>query len=1820
MRASMRAAVAAGLVVTVLVAIPGATAGAAGKPTFVHTPSTQAQAPAAAAAPLVSAFPPGVSHPEFLRALQHAIATGRMQHQTVRPVKGAKAALAPATSGFALPAGPPPGPCTTSINVAWPNVTDAGTPCYISTYQGQYVLAHGAQDVFPGQSAVLGVKFGPGTTQAGQVDPSAWQLSWNNLFDFQPLMRDTLGQTGNDITGYDNEFFISPSLDNTSCYTNGTGPDGGGFNAGRYENQCTIGDSGGPYYGTPAGQPVPWTLMSGAATVVPGAGAPVVFNCFAICPGPPSWQGIQIETPVMLEPSPYASFSDSIGADNKTVSFTDRTLSDLQITSWTWNFGDGTTSSAQNPVHTYAKGGQYTVSLSVSANNQFSTTSTTVTPPGSLALSSTVTPAVVEVGADGAIDVTVTNSNKDPVSGIEVSSLDEPIDSSFSVDASGTCISNCVDPLPAGASTVLDVGVTGLAENNPSVLDVVNLEATGTMDSVPVSGMATSPEVAVDNTVTVTAVDPTGGQIYGGDSVTITGTGFQDLLGADTVTKVDFVPFIGGQEFAASAVDVVSPTELTVDAPDVSSVVGPTETGVFDVVVSTAFDSSPVNADDRYQYGCQTETSKSLGNWLFSGCFNSPNPGEYASTTKATIDGLDVNPAGGASTVVFDADAFTLAVPSGGNVSATVGGTSTPVCNGPINWDLTGASVSCPAPGGHVLGLAATGPVTLTPQVGGSVKGSVPVRLPGILGATAGTLTFAASDGGGLTSASVAVPGTGSIAQLVTGKVISMTLNIGSGVWTATGTSTTSTGASATLSANLSFDSSGNLSNGTVNFGKIDLAGAVTLSGFSLGYDTSTKLWTGSPGIAGTAVIGAVSLAVTDTTGAVTAGTVSTGAISLFGAMPLDSLTLTYGASAWALASTPADTGGGTVSATFPVTSGQIAGATITQDGSPIALDGQFPSNAAVLAYAVTGGLPVYSGPLTVDLPGATDGGTPATFTSTNDLAAKVKIGLKANTGLFGGVTLTSFSAPVIAPGGSAGTTACGSVGMNLGPQVGTGTDQIATLKGGMNLAFPTSGPAAYQMIGKLAVPTWKTAGGSLGIASLGLLEGQPTASVKLALGTGTSSGVCPLAKLPAPTALTLKTGVTVKGQLTGTEGDAVYFLQGPATFTYPAVTVLPATATGTVVVNEVGLSACANVAGHAGLYGFSMTWAGVFSSYATGNCVLPTTSTGFGCLTQSAAAAGLWQFSGCFSTPATGQFASTLPATLDGLGLDSAGGTSTVLIDTGAKTATVPSGGAVTVPRGTTSSTVCTGPLTLNLAAASVSCTPPAATRLFGLAVTGAATLKPQAGGLVDGSAPVRLPGILGSPAGTLNFVVSGTGVLTSASVVPSASASIAGLVSDTITSMTLNVTTGLWSVVGSVATSTGATATLTATVNYDATGNLSVGTLKIGRVDLGGAVTWTALSITYSTVTKLWTGTPTVVGAVAAGAMSLNVVDATGTVTAGALTTGPVSLFSALPLGSLALKSAGSVWNLTSTPAGAGSGTVSAAFAVTAGRITGATITQNTSPISLYGQLPASSGLFAYSVVAGAPVYTGALTVALPGATASATPATLTSTNDGPAVVKVATTSTTALFGGIDVTSITAPVKAATATVGTTVCGPSAMNVGPTVGIARIATLKGGLSFVYPKTGAVPYQLIGKLAVPTWKTGGGGLGVATVGLVQGQVTGSVKLALGTGTGSGVCPLPALPVATTLTLAKNVTVSGTLTGTEGDGTFLLKGAGTFSYPAVTVLPAKASGTITVNETGMAACAVVTGQTGKYGFSMTWAGVFTAYSTGNCTLPTTSTG
>ena len=73
----------------------------------------------------------------------------------------------------------------------------------------------------------------------------------------------------------------------------------------------------------------------------------------------------------LAAPTPGSSYSwaPASGTAPLSVNFTD--TSSGTISSWTWDFGDGATSSSPNPTHTYTAPGVYSVLLYVSGPGGF---------------------------------------------------------------------------------------------------------------------------------------------------------------------------------------------------------------------------------------------------------------------------------------------------------------------------------------------------------------------------------------------------------------------------------------------------------------------------------------------------------------------------------------------------------------------------------------------------------------------------------------------------------------------------------------------------------------------------------------------------------------------------------------------------------------------------------------------------------------------------------------------------------------------------------------------------------------------------------------------------------------------------------------------------------------------------------------------------------------------------------------------------------------------------------------------------------------------------------------------------------------------------------------------------------------------------------------------------------------------------------------------------------------------------------------------------------------------------------------------------------
>lgn len=92
---------------------------------------------------------------------------------------------------------------------------------------------------------------------------------------------------------------------------------------------------------------------------------------------------------------------------NTTMQFSDISTSSLgSVQSWAWAFGDGGTSNLQNPTHTYAAAGTYTVSLTVTDITNCTNTYShpvTINPP--IALAPTIVEPLCSGGTNGSISV-----------------------------------------------------------------------------------------------------------------------------------------------------------------------------------------------------------------------------------------------------------------------------------------------------------------------------------------------------------------------------------------------------------------------------------------------------------------------------------------------------------------------------------------------------------------------------------------------------------------------------------------------------------------------------------------------------------------------------------------------------------------------------------------------------------------------------------------------------------------------------------------------------------------------------------------------------------------------------------------------------------------------------------------------------------------------------------------------------------------------------------------------------------------------------------------------------------------------------------------------------------------------------------------------------------------------------------------------------------------------------------------------------------------------------------------------------------------------
>ncbi len=178
----------------------------------------------------------------------------------------------------------------------------------------------------------------------------------------------------------------------------------------------------------------------------------------------------------ILEPSgnsaPTADFTHTVSG--LTASFTDASSdSDGSVVAWSWDFGDGGSSSAQHPDHTYSAAGSYAVTLTAidddGASSPPLTQNVTVSDPGSGPSIQGIAPNAMSPGAT----VTVTVSGSGFTSGAMLT---------FANGDGPTPVASNVDVTPSSITASVTARRGG--PNRPRIWDVVVTHSDGSADTL----------------------------------------------------------------------------------------------------------------------------------------------------------------------------------------------------------------------------------------------------------------------------------------------------------------------------------------------------------------------------------------------------------------------------------------------------------------------------------------------------------------------------------------------------------------------------------------------------------------------------------------------------------------------------------------------------------------------------------------------------------------------------------------------------------------------------------------------------------------------------------------------------------------------------------------------------------------------------------------------------------------------------------------------------------------------------------------------------------------------------------------------------------------------------------------------------------------------------------------------------------------------------------------------------------------------------------------------------------------------------------------
>jgi len=270
--------------------------------------------------------------------------------------------------------------------------------------------------------------------------------------------------------------------------------------------------------------------------------------------------------------TPVAGFSatPTTGKAPLTVAFSDQSTG--VISTWSWDFGDGGTSTEQNPSHDYVAAGTYAVSLTVTGPRGSDT--------NTKADYITVTPFAEFLASPTSGNAPLTVDFTDQSGG--------GIITSWSWDFGDGGTSTVQNPSHTYAEGTYTVSLTATGPDGSNTNTKINHIAVGPLPPPPVAGFSATPTtgkapltVAFDDqstgvistwswdfgdNVTSTVQNPSHDYVAAGTyavSLTVTGPG-----GSDTDTKVGYITVTPFAQFSASPISGTAP--LTVDFTDQS--------------------------------------------------------------------------------------------------------------------------------------------------------------------------------------------------------------------------------------------------------------------------------------------------------------------------------------------------------------------------------------------------------------------------------------------------------------------------------------------------------------------------------------------------------------------------------------------------------------------------------------------------------------------------------------------------------------------------------------------------------------------------------------------------------------------------------------------------------------------------------------------------------------------------------------------------------------------------------------------------------------------------------------------------------------------------------------------------------------------------------------------------------------------------------------------------------------------------------------------------------------------------------------------------